>query len=884
MFGLTSPKDVLPCRTCDSSLHEALTRKGNDEVYWEVETHNDQVCQRCNRKDETKYQILFTKKEWARMEHILVHGSRTSTKPTQVAGNCEQSAQISWPSGSVEDVAMRHFGVWVATRYFSSQVTYETTYLNTVTKVRCIQVGLSVLTLIGARLRDMTAVKHFGCLTMLSILPSVTYNLWLPHLLIFAKNHELHWVEELFFRCKPTLLKVHKKAEPPNILPKAEDGVKDKVVKTSADAELVIETPKFDPETDVVDWTKNDGGPAPPLCYDMLHAVAPLPGAGVFTDEELVSMRMPPAPGLDLPISLPLTPRSQGFRECLKNTGMCEAMPATVFTDPKGSDPSLHEHVQIRSARYAESLTSPVVYANCTDNVLSAKKERIDSRQLPYKGTKLDAIKISAFVHNAMYSKPKESTGKKGPVTHDWGVFERSKIEAWVCKNLHYEEVKSGKWTSKRLQTSLEGLCRAVEPKYKCKAAIKAEPMVEGKAPRLLIADGDDGQLMALIVVKCFEDLLFDHFGGRSIKHMSKEDAISNICDRLRMKKGAQVIEGDGSAWDTCNNADVRALVENPVLEYISMIMQTSNTYPIQWGEAHNSTNSKKELKIFFKSKYEKLELYINNIRRSGHRGTSCLNWWMNFVLWCVCLYKNPSMFLSMKTKSSEDNWGEVRWMQCGFEGDDSILSTHAKTNITQRNDDIVAFWTRMGFHMKIFYRNKVAKFCGVQIALKDGVPLDKSVKVRFIPELTRCLNNFGVTCSKSCVDYATGVSSVVPDQDIASALTSKALGFAGKVPTLSRKIMSIAETFGKARLDREGLMQHYGVDDLHTTDVEGIIRELNDSVLPSEELETLARFGYETFPDELLILAVNSWNSSVPGFGGIKEISPLSWREDTCN
>jgi hypothetical protein len=95
---------------------------------------------------------------------------------------------------------------------------------------------------------------------------------------------------------------------------------------------------------------------------------------------------------------------------------------------------------------------------------------------------------------------------------------------------------------------------------------------------------------------------------------------------------------------------------------------------------------------------------------------------------------------------------------------------------------------------------------------------------------------------------------------------------------------MSIADTFGKARLDREGLMQHYGVDDLHTTDVENIIRELNDSVLPSEEIEILARFGYETFPDELLILAVNSWNSSVPGFGGIKEISPLSWREDTCN
>eukprot|EP00972_Heterocapsa_arctica_P056549 8347127-Heterocapsa_arctica.AAC.1 len=55
---------------------------------------------------------------------------------------------------------------------------------------------------------------------------------------------------------------------------------------------------------------------------------------------------------------------------------------------------------------------------------------------------------------------------------------------------------------------------------------------------------------------------------------------------------------------------------------------------PEKWHLEHSKACEAGKLKLFYNHKYETMQVTIDAIRRSGHRGTSCLNWWINFVKW----------------------------------------------------------------------------------------------------------------------------------------------------------------------------------------------------------------------------------------------------------
>ena len=165
-------------------------------------------------------------------------------------------------------------------------------------------------------------------------------------------------------------------------------------------------------------------------------------------------------------------------------------------------------------------------------------------------------------------------------------------------------QVKSKKWCESRFNAGFEKLMRQYNPDFKMTAKVKIEPMALGKAPRLLIADGDTGQLMALLGIHIFEELLFRKYHKRSIKHRSRKSALMEVHQYLNGPKGetkeGSVIEGDGSSWDTCCSEELRKCVENPVMQYITDVLLDTHICPHSWHETHMAANEKPKLKLHF--------------------------------------------------------------------------------------------------------------------------------------------------------------------------------------------------------------------------------------------------------------------------------------------
>ena len=80
-----------------------------------------------------------------------------------------------------------------------------------------------------------------------------------------------------------------------------------------------------------------------------------------------------------------------------------------------------------------------------------------------------------------------------------------------------FKEIKTKKWTERGFNSAFKKLLRPVDPTIKMKAKVKLESMhlrPDGypKAPRLLIADGDQGHTTALLTMASFQRLLFGKY------------------------------------------------------------------------------------------------------------------------------------------------------------------------------------------------------------------------------------------------------------------------------------------------------------------------------------------------------------------------------------
>ena len=536
---------------------------------------------------------------------------------------------------------------------------------------------------------------------------------------------------------------------------------------------------------------------------------------------------------------------------------------------------------QIVGVLTAPTPCKPNVYSNSSRNAIAAKRERLDKKARPFKGTKSDIKKINKLIGEACGNRV------------DRAIFSTKRIQQWAEKFFHLADIKSGKWSAERLESSLNDLMKEAFPEYNLKCAVKLEPMQEGKPPRLLIADGDGGQIMALVIVKCFEDLLFEWFENKSIKHCSKREAIDRCIERLR-KKGAKLIEGDGSAWDTTCNSMIRSLVENPVLKHIMQVLIPYGVVPEQWHREHMNCCDKQKLKLFFQKKFDKVRITIDAIRRSGHRGTSCLNWWMNFVNWACSIFKQPEAFLNPSTRKGMDETGHMRWWNGNFEGDDSLCGLFppmcegdemselfagtSEVSLPDGSKQVkMGWWDRMGFNMKIVYCDRRATFCGYHIACVDGAPTGFAC-----PELPRAMTNAGVSCSASII-AAAKAGDVGTVRDIAAAgAIARAADFAGKLPSVSRKFHNYANHVKRSReiVDREMSMRVFGEEGHTYSAIEESIEQQNAQVTPTEELARLEALLCPATLKELDTFTLHAW--TFEGIGAHEEFRdslPASWR-----
>lgn len=525
----------------------------------------------------------------------------------------------------------------------------------------------------------------------------------------------------------------------------------------------------------------------------------------------------------------------------------------------------------------------PNVYTNCAANVRSAIDERYTKKAKPCTVTAADKKKIGGMV--------KAAIGKRGP-------FNKEKVSAWFAAHFTVVDERSKKWSEERASQVFSALLAQVDPDFKLKTSVKAEHMPEGKAPRFLIADGDAGQVMALMTVKCMEELLFERFEEHSIKHVNKREAVKRLIGHMKVpgaarKLGACFVEGDGSAWDTTCNATIRGLIENPILRHIASCLSEHYIQPQSWEEAHCKLNEKAKLKLFFSKFEETFRVTIDAIRRSGHRGTSVLNWWINFVMWMCSVFAEPERFLDPETRWGVDVGGVNRWLYGAWEGDDSGVSTAPKLCEVSEEDKklfragqltsaelgtkysvpsssiatsiaALEFWNRGGFNMKWVFPKRRGTMVGVHMAMKETGTGHTSVvepEGAFCPELPRALKG-GTSCSVAMLK-AVHENDIATVRTISSAAAlARAADFAGILPTVSRKYMAYADTLDKTDfVDREMSMRVAGDDGMTAEAVRAEIAVQNSSVTVQDEEDTLRALVYDATVQELEAFCNFPWD-----------------------
>jgi len=514
----------------------------------------------------------------------------------------------------------------------------------------------------------------------------------------------------------------------------------------------------------------------------------------------------------------------------------------------------------------------PNVYANTVENLEAAIEERINKKQNPCKFNPRDKERIASVIQASM--RPDEKA--KGPGK---GIFTAEKINAWIERNCSLEEMKSKKWTQERLEKVVDELYAQPSPKYKLKAKVKAESMPVGKAPRMIIADGDPGQLMALLVIKCFEDLLFEHMHDKSIKHRDRRTAMIDVCKALSKPKSACMFF-DGSAWDTTCTAGVRESIENPILRWITKHLIKRGVVPESWLLAHEGINEQDTLSLYMRAYGKKILKRIDAIRRSGHRGTSCLNWWVNFVMWVCSLFEDPKRFLDPTIR-----WGVCldkvrRWFNIVLEGDDSLAALYPPVREQSDMANIaLAFWDRGGFNIKAGFCTTIAEFCGYKFGCNGAGELTSD----FCPDLPRAMAGAGISSSGTVLQaYHEGNPEKVKPVAAAAAV-ARAADFCGILPTVSRKFLEFADSLHTGELvDHEMGMRSVSDPNALKSDIVAHIEAMNGLISPEQEFRTLRVLGWEASSTEVDRFRAKVWSLEphiLKDVEGFKASLPASWR-----
>lgn len=381
-------------------------------------------------------------------------------------------------------------------------------------------------------------------------------------------------------------------------------------------------------------------------------------------------------------------------------------------------------------------------YANCIANANEAYQKRVVEKQRKAKPTEDDKRRLK---HGVDYLRSV--------------VLTPGAIQNVLETHCDIHALKSGKWSKQRFDTGLEKLLGGTTFKYEHKAMVKNEVLSGAaldKPPRLLIQDGDEGQIMALAVVGVMEHVLFKHYEIFSIKHRPKHEAMEFVAKQCAGRgPPCFLLEGDGSAWDTTCGAFIRNAVENPLLKHVGSILARLRFAPEAWIDAHQASCEAAKAKIKpprggrgLGGLTRSFAAWMEMFRRSGHRGTSVLNWLLNFVVWACALSAEPRQFMDVGRYRYKCRWTGMdllRYINC--EGDDSIL--RLALALLTHLPAITAFWERLGFNMKLIVRNGTpAEFCGWLFATKEGLGATGVIT----PDVARAVGKLAWTTSPCIV------------------------------------------------------------------------------------------------------------------------------------
>jgi hypothetical protein len=467
---------------------------------------------------------------------------------------------------------------------------------------------------------------------------------------------------------------------------------------------------------------------------------------------------------------------------------------ATLITvsDPRevhSTDSPLNGTSAPVGVRILPGIADKKYYSNTLANVEDAIEGRITTKKVEFTATDEEKKEIRKMV-NAL-------------ITQAFGEKRVRKVVGSIL----FGDLKSKKWSRVRVENGLQQLHERYSPGMQFTCSIKLEPMPHGKPPRLLIADGDGGQIKSWLVIGTLERLLFAHFANNSIKQGSKAEAMELHEAHMRIQKAkVAIMENDGSAWDACCRHELRNLIEVPVIESIIATIDTIVIAENEWSQHRVRKDKARQLPLRFQPKVrytdpepkvtqEELEcaamnkpvfIHIDAIRRSGDRGTSCLNFLTNMVCWSWVLCGGKSCCLMTKDRCLAVPLynGKTSTVKIKCEGDDShVMTTYHFTQDEMK--EMSERWVRLGHRPNLHHRlpGTVTEFTGYHFLVDEhGI-----VPGSGCPDLNRTMISASVTLAKEPARELRDKKERIETSKVASAsLACTAAAFAKRLPTLA--------------------------------------------------------------------------------------------------
>jgi hypothetical protein len=464
------------------------------------------------------------------------------------------------------------------------------------------------------------------------------------------------------------------------------------------------------------------------------------------------------------------------------------------------------------AVKYLPAIEERLYYLSSIGNVDKAIKGRIEDPEVPVTLTEEDRRDLRDIVEEFI------------------GVMEADRRKIFqIATTMLFGDYKSKSWSLTRAVQTIERLRMIYNPRYKFKGAIKLEQSKDGKPPRLLIADGDEGQVMAWLMLAVFEKWVVVRYRNRTIKGLPKAKAMKRVVDELRYRARGEtgtmfddltcdILENDGSAWDACMSQELRDMTENRVMDKLHDILKDfiHPDLPGTFTEARLQSNRKKtlELKVICKAyrfghrgqkpddapattSRKGWRRCIRSIRRSGCRGTSILNWLANMLLWAFTLAGgNGKRLVKPNGQKVFCRDGHLRFVKMVFEGDDSIVSLRRPDGVGIKGSFVQLLtdaWTRLGHRPKLKWRvpGDVGEFCGYKFAVTPtGVDEDTMG-----PDLLRALVNLAYAHNNEAISAAVTGDRRAFANAVCPGLVSRAYSVAEHFPSVARRIMHVAES-----------------------------------------------------------------------------------------